>query len=585
MPSCSSKKKKKENITLKTLKSFPKESLNKQKLKTAKLIPGHQRTDHEAFGDNFMITTQGKNSTLAGIWAIQNGGNIFDAAAAISFTLAVERPHSTGLGGGGFFLVDKPEFRKPVTLDFREQAPLKATSDMFLNPDGTPNNEKSLNGILSVGTPGFVKGVLAFHKKFGKLSREDIMSPAIDLAENGFVVYPELAFALDFRKKELAKYPETKKIFFRNGTPLKEDDWLVQKDLAKTLKIIQKFGDYGFYRGWVAEQIIKETQRLGGLMTHKDLQSYEYKWRSPVHGVFKNLDVYSMGPPSSGGMHIIQILNILGEDDLRSLGIQSSEAIHLTASAMQMAFIDRARYAADEDFVVVPKKALTSKKYARKIRKKIKSRAIKISKDEQSELSDAFKFESNDTTHFTIMDADGNVVSSTQTINYLMGSGIVVPGTGIILNDEMDDFSKAPNDRNAYGAVGSAKNLVAPKKRPLSSMSPTLVKYKGIPVLSLGSPAGTRILTCVTQVLLNYLEHRVPLWEAVSATRFHHQYSPDQIQIGLGGLPKETRKNLIAKGHKLKDQELRCRVQAISKEGDVLHGVSDPRGEGFAAGL
>jgi len=561
--------------------SFQTKKNSSQKLMKASLLSGHTREQHEAFADNLMITTQGVHSTQAGLKMIELGGNAFDAAAAISFTISVERPQSTGLGGGGFMLIDGPEFEKPVAVDFREKAPQRAHSKMFLEKDGSISKNKSIDGVMASGVPGVVKGVLAVHKKYGKLSRQVVMQPAIDLALNGFLVYPHLAKALKHRQDILSKYPASVKIFFKNGIPLEEGDLLVQKDLAKTLEAIQKHGEKGFYDGWVASAIAKEFQRQKGLITLDDLKNYDLKWREPISGKFKNYDIFSMPPPSSGGTHVIQILNILEPLKLKSLGAQSVEAIHSTATAMQLAFVDRARYMGDRDFVKVPVQGLTSKAYAKTLRLKMKDQALKL---QPEDLEDAFAYESDETTHFTVMDKLGNVVSSTQTINYWMGSGVVIPETGIVMNDEMDDFSKKAGDTNLFGAVGSKNNLVQAGKRPLSSMSPTIIKKNGEVVLALGTPAGTRILTCVAQVALNYLEYEFSLWDSVAATRIHHQWKPNQLRVGEPGFPKEVEAALMAKGHELNKKNLGCSIQAIAVESGKLHGVSDPRGEGMALG-
>ncbi len=585
IPSCSQPDKAKQDArkTLKALKKIEASDkvYKKQNIKLVSPMEGKSRKDYESYAENYMITTQGKYSTAAGVRMFQLGGNAFDAAAAVSFTISVERPQSTGIGGGGFMLIDRPEFKIPISLDFREKAPLKSTSDMYLKADGTVDPEKSLNGIFSAGVPGLVKGVLEMHKRYGTLPLQSIMKPAIELAEKGFLVYPELADALKRREDVLRRYKASRKIFFKNNRPLKTGEWLVQKDLGRTLRAIQKNGENGFYKGWVAKAIVKEFKRLNGLLTQKDLDKYNTKWRRPVSTKYRGFDIYSMGPPSSGGTHIVQILNILEPLELREFGAQNPKSIHLTAQAMQFAFVDRARYLGDSDFVIVPVKGLTSKEYAWSIRKKMGMKAVKPT---EKGLLDAFKYESPETTHFTIADRNGNIVTSTQTINYSMGSGVVVPGTGIVLNDEMDDFSKAPGDTNVYGAVGSTQNLVAPEKRPLSSMSPTIVKDGKYPILALGTPSGTRILTCVTQVILNYIEHQLPLYDAVAAVRYHHQWRPEKIFIEEPGFSREIENDLIARGNDLERKDLRCRIQAVSFEGGKLHGVSDMRGEGKAVG-
>ncbi len=552
------------------------------KLYKVKLLKDHTKEQHDSFAKEVMITSQGEYSTRAGLDIIRSGGNIFDAAVAISFVISVERPQSTGLGGGGFLLMDGPNFSRPKALDFREMAPLYSHKKMYLNRSGDEKENLSLNGILSIGVPGLVDGILTIHEKYGKLPRAKVLEAAIALADKGFRVYPHLEMSLKHREKVLRRYEASKKIFFKNNRPLRVGEVLYQKDLAGTLRLIAKYGKKGFYKGKVANAIVTEMRKRGGLINHRDLSTYESKWRKPVHAKFKNYDLFSMSPPSSGGAHIVQIFNLLKPFKLHQNYVQSHEVIHKTATAMQLAFVDRAKYMGDSDFVTVPIEGITSKAYADIIRKKITDKALKI---KMKELNSPFPYESSDTTHFTIMDKYGNTISSTQTINYLMGSGLVIPGTGIVMNDEMDDFSTKPGAQNVFGAVGSRQNLVSPRKRPLSSMSPTIVRKDGKAFFALGTPSGTRILTCVAQVAFNYLEHKLPLYESVAATRFHHQWKPDVLQIGAPYFPQETMNQLKKRGHIIKKSNLGCKVQAIAIEKGRLHGVSDPRGEGLALGL
>ncbi len=548
-------------------------------LRTRDLIKGHTQEQHESYSDNIMIATQGVGSTRAGLEMFKKGGNIFDAATAITFAISVERPQSTGLGGGGFMLINHEDLKEPITYDFREKAPSKAHEKMFLDKKGNEIPKLSLNGPLSSGVPGLVHGILTIHNKYGKLPLKTVLQPAIDLAENGFEVYPHLENAIKFRSEILKKFPASMKIFYKNGTPLKVGDVLIQKDLAKTLRTIAEKGINGFYKGWVARAIVKEMKRTGGLISLKDLRKYNTKTRVPVRGTYRDYKIYSMAPPSSGGIHVIQILNLLEPFKLRDYPSQSDYVVHKTAIAMQIAFVDRARYLGDADFVKVPVKKLTSKTYADELRKMMGEKALNLS-PEMKQLPK----EPNDTTHFTIMDQKGNVVSSTQTINYLLGSGQVIPGTGIVMNDEMDDFSTKPGAINVFGAVGSLPNKVQPYKRPLSSMSPTLVKKNGKTILALGTPSGTRILTCVAQTILNYIEHQQPLYESVAMTRLHHQWKPDNLRIGAPYFDDETIKKLQERGHKILKKDLGCKIQAIALENGKLHGVSDPRGEGEAKG-
>lgn len=544
-----------------------------------------------AEAQNYMITTQGPYSSKAGAEMFDLGGNIIDAAVAVSFVISVERPQSTGIGGGGFLLHLKAGEEAPQAYDFREVAPLRSHSKMFLDSKGEEIPRKSVDGIFAAGVPGLVAGLVELHEKYGKLPLPTVMAPAIKLAREGFLVNSELAHALLVRGNVLHEFEASRKIFFKKkGEILKEGDLLIQKDLSETLSLIASLGKKGFYEGKTANAIVSESRRLGGLISHEDLRTYKVKKRSPVSGTFKNFKIYSMSPPSSGGIHVIQILNIVENDPLKSWGVQDAKTIHLTASAMQQAFVDRATYLGDADFVEVPVEKLISKEYAALVRTKMsldyarKQNEVTPMDPELIKTMEKVDQESSETTHFTIMDKEGNVVSSTQTINGYFGSAVIVPGTGVLLNNEMDDFSTKAGASNIFGAVGSDKNLVEPKKRPLSSMSPTIVMTGKKPVLAIGSPAGTRILTCVAQSLLNYLEHDLSLYDSLSAVRYHHQWSPDQLRVEEIGLPDKTMKALKRNGHDINLQNLGCRVQAVANEGDKLIGVSDPRGAGLAFG-
>ncbi len=551
------------------------------KLVTAPLAEGQTREGHEANGKKWAIATQGDAASQAGARMFELGGNAVDAATAISFTISVERPQSTGIGGGGFLLLHGPSLDAPLAFDFREKAPLKSNSKMYLDAKGNVIDKKSLDGIFAVGVPGLVAGVIEIHKKYGLLDLSQVVAPSIELAKNGFKIYPELAKAIKARASVLQQYQDSKKIFLKsNGEPRLEGELLVQSDLAKTLEMIAKKGHNGFYKGSVANNLIAEHRRNGGLMSQRDLDLYDVKIRKPVHGKYNEFDIYSMSPPSSGGIHVLQILNMVEKDHLKTFGPQDSRSIHLIASSMQQAFADRATHLGDSDFVKVPTEQLISKDYASIIRTKIsKDKARKKNEVKAGE----FKFTDHDeTTHFTVMDSEGLVVSSTQTINGWFGSGVVAQGTGIVLNNEMDDFSTKAGAMNLFGAVGSNKNLVQPQKRPLSSMSPTIVLKYGKPFMALGTPSGTRILTCVAQTLLNRLEFGLPLWDSVAALRYHQQWAPDQLRFEEIEIPSRLKKKLESMGHEIVQKDLGCKIQAIEKQGSNLNAVSDPRGEGRA---
>lgn len=547
------------------------------------VLPGKKREQYESFGTQAMVSTQGVHSTQAGIEVMKKGGNIFDAFAAISFAISVERPHSTGIGGGGFLVFYNAKEKKVYAFDFREMAPRRASADMFLNANGEPDKERSLTGAFAVATPGLVAGVLEVHKKYGKLPLPEVMRPAIELAEKGFPVYPALHEATQSEKARLAMYPSSKSIFLTpEGEPWPVGHQLIQADLAATLKLIAEKGKKGFYAGSVAKNISNSIKAYRGLLDEKDLAAYKTKWRTPVRSTYKDYEIYSQPPPSSGGSHVIQILNILEKDKLKDLGPQHPRAIHLTASAMQRAFVDRALYMGDPDFVKVPVQKITSKEYASELRKKITDKATPSKDLLPKELSEKNSFE---TTHFSIMDAEGNAVASTQTINGWFGSALVAGGTGIMLNNEMDDFAAKVGASNLFGAIGGTKNRIEPLKRPLSSMSPTIVVKDGRAFLSVGTPSGTRIITCVAQTLLNVLEYELPLWESVTLTRYHHQWMPDQLSVEAPSFTAETLKSLTEIGHNVQPKDLGCKIQVIKRDGETLHGVSDPREEGSSLGL
>ena len=538
-------------------------------------------SDKISQGKRFVVSTQGQYSSIAALQMFERGGNAVDAFVAASLSLAVERPQSTGLGGGGFLLYQAANMSRPISVDFRETAPLEAHSKMYLDKNGDVIEGKSINGIHAVAVPGVVAGLLEFHEKYGKLPRAVVMWPAIELAETGFIIYPELEKAMKYRQKELIKDKAARKIFLNlDGSPLKSGQRLIQVDLGKTLRKIAAGGKDAFYKGEIAAAIVKTSKAHGGIISAKDLASYTPKYRPPVAGHYRDYDIYSMAPPSSGGVHAIEILNIVEDLNLRKYGPGHPLSIHYTAEAMKQAFADRSEYMGDPDFEKVPVAFLLSKVYAATVRSMITPDRART-KEEVKPGDIPEMYESDETTHLSIADNEGNVITSTQTINGLFGSAVVAEGTGIVLNNEMDDFATKVGASNLFGAVGGSKNLVAPKKRPLSSMSPTIVTYQQKPIYALGTPSGTRILTCVAQTLLNLLEYDMDLYPSVAAVRYHHQWSPDVLRIGPPGLPADVLESLKVKGHKIDMRPLGCKVQAVALKEDGLHGVSDPRGEGL----
>jgi gamma-glutamyltranspeptidase / glutathione hydrolase len=556
------------------------------KVRIVSNTPVEPRVAHEAEAKRQMVTTQGDATTRAALRMFQQGGNIIDAFVAASFAISVERPQSTGIGGGGFLLYFSKAENKVYAFDFREVAPLAAHAKMYLDKRGDPQPLLSQEGALAVGTPGLIKGLYDIHQRWGKLPWADTIAPSIKLAREGFPLYEHLQTAIEDRQDLLMQDPEARSTFFtKDGQVPLLGTLIFQENLARTLEIIAQRGSDGFYTGEVAQAIVKTVHSKGGILSYKDLRTYRMVEREPVTGSYKGLKIFSMPPPSSGGIHVIQILKMLEPYDLRQMGPQTSDAIHLMALSMQRAFLDRANYLGDPDFHSVPVKALLSDEYLGKMSQAIDVPMAPTASELRPIPLRPAAAEPSQTTHFTIADEHGNMVASTQTINGWFGSGVIAQGTGIILNNEMDDFAQKVGAQNLFGAVGGSYNLVEPKKRPLSSMSPTIITREGEPVLALGSPSGTRIITCVAQTIINALEFNMPLYEAVAATRFHQQWQPDELKIEAPFFGQEVEEELKAKGHNVVHGKLGCSVQAIKREGRSWLGVSDPRGEGLALGL
>ena len=537
------------------------------------------RVEHEFVGRKLAIASQGKHSSRIGRDIYAAGGNAVDVATALSFALAVERPQSTGLGGGGFMLIYMAKQGKIYALDFREKAPQQATRDMFLDSQRTVIPQKSRQGAAAVAVPGFVAGVLAAQERFGRLTRSKVIKPAVRLAEQGYVVYEHLATALQKKQKLLANDSNAAQIFLKaDGTPYRGGETLQQPQLAATLRAIAARGENAFYRGEVASSIVTATQ---GNITLHDLASYHIVWRPPVRGLFRGYQIFSMPPPSSGGVHILQMLNIMQQFSFQREDFDHATRINVLAQAMQRAYADRALHLGDSDFVKVPVARLISPDYARDVAGKINQQRARSSNATQTRD----KLSSDSTTHFSVIDAEGNVVTSTQTINGWFGAGLVAKSTGIVLNNEMDDFAIKADTANMFGALGGKQNSIAPHKRPLSSMSPTIVMRDGQALLALGAPGGTRIITCVLQTLLNYLDYGMSLYEAVAAPRLHHQWHPDILLLEKDpSFSSATREELRTMGWQAEEKPIRCYVQAVERNEQRLRAVSDPRSYGLATG-
>jgi gamma-glutamyltranspeptidase/glutathione hydrolase len=490
-------------------------------------------------------------------------------------------------------LVYQASQRSIMAYDFRERSPQGSSKEMFVDEKGRAKPYKrgnveiaqaSMNGHLAVGVPGLVAGLVQAHKKHGRLPLAQIIQPAIALAEKGFPVYPRLASAIKERADVLRQFPASAKIFVPHGHPLPAGALLVQQDLGWTLRQIARDGERSFYHGEVARRLIAEMERGGGLITRQDLASYRVKPRNPLRGSFHQHQIVTMPPPSSGGIHLIEILNMLTATGYTSTPPGSAASYHLLAETMRRAFADRAQYLGDPDFVKIPLQMLASESYARRLAQTIDKGRATPSREIHSKL--AAKVESPSTTHISVVDRAGNAVSTTQTINYTFGSCVVAEGTGIVLNDEMDDFSITPSIPNAFGLITGKANEIAPGKTMLSSMSPTLVfDREGKLRLIVGSPGGPRIISATLQAILNVLAYEMPLADAVHAARIHHQWVPDVLYYEPQGLSPEVIEALTAKGHRLKEMALIGDVQAIAREPMGYSGVSDVRSDGAPAGL
>jgi gamma-glutamyltranspeptidase / glutathione hydrolase len=567
---------------------------------------------------NGMVASAHPLATQAGVEMLKRGGNAIDAAVATTLAISVVEPFAAGIGGGGFMLLKVGN--KSESLDFRERAPQAASRKMYADAQGKVRPNASLEGHLAAGVPGTIAGLAAAHQKYGKLPWGTVVAPAIRLAREGFNVSEIYTEQAQSKQKLLATNPAARAIFTRNGQPLQPGDRLVQRDLARTLITVAR-NPRNFYTGSIASAIDRDMRRNNGLITRADLQAYQPKWREPVCGNFRKYKVCSMAPPSSGGVHLIQILNTIGNTDLAAMGWHSPDALHLLIESMRIAYADRSKYLGDPDFVKVPVAALINPAYAAQRRLEIKPDKARLSStvlpvptevlqkfnqpvglplasDERSRIvgtqpprsnhkgSKVPRSESLETSHLTVVDQQRNVVSLTFTVNYRFGAGVVVPGTGILLNDEMDDFAIAPGVPNVFGLVGGEANSIAPGKTPLSSMTPTIVTENGQFRLAAGAPGGSTIITTVLQILLNVLEYKMDVGSAVAAGRIHHQWLPDKVDIEPWGFDAATLVELRRRGHSIDRRSYWGNANAIQQLPDGrLEGAADPRGEGVAKGF
>ncbi len=531
---------------------------------------------HPVQGTQGMVATSHTLATEVALKVLKDGGNAIDAAVTAGFALAVTQPRSGNIGGGGFLVYSPGNGDAPEAIDYRETAPAAATETMFQDQDGNVVSERSRFSHKAAGVPGTVAGLALALERHGTLSLSQALAPAIRLAREGFVVPHRFTEGLEQARDRLERWPATRATFYiKDGSAPQPGEVFRQPELADTLQRIAEQGVKGFYEGETAQLIVAEMQRGEGLITLEDLRNYEPAVRQPVHGTYRGFDIYSMSPPSSGGTHIVQILNILEDYPIGDWGHNSANTIHHMAEAMKLAYADRSEYLGDTDFVAVPLQGLTSKGYADQLRASIK--ADKARPASEIAPGKPGPRESPETTHFSVVDRWGNAVSNTYTINFSYGSGITVAGAGFLLNNEMDDFSAKPGVPNAYGLIGGEANKVEPGKRMLSSMSPTIVRKDDRNFLVTGSPGGSRIITTTLQVIMNVIDHNMNIQTAVSAPRIHHQWLPDEIRVEQGISP-DTLDLLRARGHTINTGSAMGAIQSILiGEDGTLYGGADPR--------
>ena len=536
--------------------------------------------DPVARGRSGMVVTADSRATRVGLDVLQSGGNAVDAAVAVGFALAVVHPRAGNIGGGGFMVIRMAD-GEVAALDFRETAPLAATPERYLDMEGNVTDEIE-RGHKSVGVPGTVKGLAEAHARRGSLAWEDLLAPAIDLAEGGFTVTAELHEDLSSKQSLLERYESSRQVFLPGGSPPSIGTRFRQPDLGRTLREIAAEGSAPFYRGRIAELIVQEMQRGDGLLTYEDLSRYRAVWRDPIVFDYRGYPVISMSPPSSGGVTLAEILNILEGYNLSSLGFGTPETIHLIAEASRRAFADRNYFLGDPDYSQAPIERLTSDDYAAEQRS-----TISRSRASESEFFNRVPIQDGaNTTHYSIVDSQGNAVAVTYTINSFFGSGVVVRGAGFFLNNEMDDFTVRPGVANQFDLIQGDENLVGPGRRPLSSMTPTIVlDPNGALLMVLGSPGGPRIITALAQTIINVVDFDMNARAAVDAPRVHHQLWPDEIRFETKGVEARTLGQLAAMGHEIiPNAGYFGAVQLILRDVDgELVGAADPRFEGGRA--
>ncbi|HXX06787.1 MAG TPA: gamma-glutamyltransferase [Pseudolabrys sp.] len=529
---------------------------------------------------NGVVVAQEQRAARIGVEILDRGGNAVDAAVAVGFAMAVTYPRAGNIGGGGFMVVHLAKTSEEVTIDYRETAPEAASPAMFLDSTGAADPKKSRDSALSVGVPGTVAGLALAHAKYGsgKLSLADLIEPAITLARNGVEIVDDTADTLPLAQARIARWQSSASVFLNSdGTVLMPGQDLLQPDLAITLRAIARDGPKGFYEGPVAEKIVASVRKAGGIMTVDDLKNYRAILRAPVRGKYRGYDIVSMPPPSSGGVHLIELLNILEGYDLAKLSREQS--LHDTIEALKRVYADRAIFMGDPDVVQIPVAGLISKSYAASLRAQIGPRATPAADIHAGKPAD---FEGRNTTHFSVIDRDGNAVSNTYTLNFSYGLGLVAEGTGVLLNNELDDFTAKPGASNAFGLIGYEANLPGPGKRPLSSMTPTIILKNGKPFLITGSPGGSRIISTVLQVIVNVIDFHLPVGDAVSAPRVHQQWQPEDVSVEPG-FALEALEALTKRGHQIVPTSPQTSANSIEITADGYVGAADRRTRGSLA--
>ncbi|MCM8540122.1 MAG: gamma-glutamyltransferase [Lentisphaeraceae bacterium] len=530
--------------------------------------------NHPQVSQNGMLVCQDEIAAQVGIKVLKDGGNAADAAVAVAYTLAVTLPKAGNIGGGGFALYYDAKKKKTFVLDFREAAPARSMEKMFQDSDGNVLESKSRFSLQASGVPGTVSGLSALLKRFGSVDHKRLIAPAIELAEKGFPVSKPLAYDLKSMSDELQKSAAVKDIFYKNGKAYKQGEILKQKALANTLKKLSENGPQEFYTGEIAKTFVDYFSKHDGLISLKDLKNYKTLIYEPVKGTYRGYEIHAMPPPSSGGVHVIQMLNILEGWDLAKSGHNSAQTLHYMTEAMKLAYADRSKHMGDPNFSKLPVKGLISKEYAKHLREQINVQKARPSSEIQPGTPAAH--ESPDTTHFSIADKFGNVVSFTYTINFSFGSRIIIPELGFFLNNEMDDFSAKPGVPNGYGLIGGEANKIEAGKRPLSSMTPVIMFKDKKPILVTGSPGGSKIINTVLQIILNVVDHKLNIAEATMAPRIHHQWLPDKLNLEQGFSP-DTIKLLKSMGHNtIRQNGMGCTESIIIQNG-FFYGFADQR--------